>query len=512
MLVQDFLQESAERSAEKLALVCDGQRLTYGQIESMSNRLAHGLCDRGVRRGDRVAIFLPNCVEAVVGVFGSLKANATFVVVNHTTKRDKLIYVLNNCRVTAILLDARHVEDGLAETIQREVPSLKCVIVCGAQSADLIQARNDCLGYEAIQKEFPAQRPPRTNVDLDLACLIYTSGSTGDPKGVMSDHSNVVFAASSIISYLQNTPRDIIIGLLPLAFDYGLYQLLMTFKFGGTLVLENSFAYPAAILKRMEQELVTGLPGVPTIFAMLLKMDLSVYDLSSLRYLTNTAAALPPSHIQEIREKFSWATLYSMYGLTETKRTLYLPPDQLDKRPGSVGIPIPGTEAWLEDDKGQRLGRGEVGELVVRGRHVMRGYWDAPEATAHRYRPGPLPGERVCHTGDLFRMDEDGYFYFVGRKDDIIKSRGEKVAPKEIENVLYGLKGVLEAAVVGVPDPILGQAIKAFVVPADNTLTPQMVMAHCASHLEDFMRPKSVEFRSELPKSANGKIKKSEII
>ena len=238
-------------------------------------------------------------------------------------------------------------------------------------------------------------------------------------------------------------------------------------------------------------------------------MDLSPYDLSSLRYLTNTAAALHSSHIQQLRDKFPWATIFSMYGLTETKRTLYLPPDQLDKRPGSVGIAIPGTEVWIEDENVKRLGPGEIGELVVRGRHVMRGYWEAPEATAARYRPGPLPGERVCYSGDLFRLDEEGYLYFVGRKDDIIKSRGEKVSPKEVENVVYMLKGVVEAAVVGVDDPILGQAIKVFLVVQGVQLTEAEVLAHCRAHLEDFMVPKYVEFRDQLEKTSSGKIKKT---
>jgi acyl-coenzyme A synthetase/AMP-(fatty) acid ligase len=240
-------------------------------------------------------------------------------------------------------------------------------------------------------------------------------------------------------------------------------------------------------------------------------MDLSEYDLSSLRYVSNTGAALPPSHIEELRQKFQGMTVYSMYGLTETKRTLYLPPDQLDRRPGSVGIAIPGTEVWIEDEQGQRLGPGQIGELVVRGRHVMRGYWENPEATAKRYRPGPLPGERLCYTDDLFRMDEDGYFYFVGRQDDIIKSRGEKVAPKEVENILYQLPEVVEAAVIGIPDPILGQAIKAFVVPDGSNLSAAKIMAHCRANLEDFMVPKVVEIRAELPKTTSGKIKKTDL-
>jgi acyl-coenzyme A synthetase/AMP-(fatty) acid ligase len=198
-----------------------------------------------------------------------------------------------------------------------------------------------------------------------------------------------------------------------------------------------------------------------------------------------------------------------MYGLTETKRTLYLPPGQLDRRPGSVGIAIPGTEVWIEDEEGRRLGPGQVGELVVRGRHVMRGYWADPEATAARYRPGPIPGERVCYTGDLFRMDEEGFFYFVSRKDDIIKSRGEKVAPKEVENVLYSLRGVKEAAVIGVPDPILGRAIKAFVVTDGVELSEADVLGHCRANLEDFMMPRYVAFCQELPKTSSGKIKKT---
>jgi acyl-CoA synthetase (AMP-forming)/AMP-acid ligase II len=259
----------------------------------------------------------------------------------------------------------------------------------------------------------------------------------------------------------------------------------------------------------MEVERVTGFPGVPTIFAILLQTDLSPYDLSNLRYLTNTAAALPPGHILELREKFPEATLYSMYGLTETKRTLYMPPEQLDRRPGSVGIAIPGTEVWIEDESGMHLGPGRVGELVVRGRHVMRGYWGDPETSSERFQAGVIPGERVCYTGDLFRKDEEGFLYFVGRKDDIIKSRGEKVAPKEVENALYDIKGVREAAVIGVPDSVLGEAVKAILVVDGSDLSERQVMAHCRAHLEDFMVPKYVEFRQSLPKTSSGKIKKT---
>lgn len=508
ILVHDFLEQSAQRAPDKLALVCDGQRLTYAQLDAMANRMANALQSNGVGRGDRVVLFLPNSVELVVGIFATLKANAVFVVINHTTKQDKLTYMVNNCRAKAIVCRAR--QSSMATAVLQNAPSLVYTIYTGDRADEAVVASSDTT-YEAIQEGYPAERPLRQTIDQDLACLIYTSGSTGDPKGVMSAHCNVVFAVTSITTYLQNAPEDIVICFSPLSFDYGLYQLLMVFKFGGALVLEKGFTYPVQALKRMEAEHVTGFPGVPTIFAILLNMDLSAYDLRSLRYITNTAAALPPSHIKKIGELFPWATMYSMYGLTETKRTLYLPPEQLPNRPGSVGIAIPGTEVWIEDEAGVRLGPGQIGELVIRGGHVMRGYWENPEATAKRYRPGPIPGERVCYSGDLFRMDEEGFLYFVGRGDDIIKSRGEKVAPKEVENVLYDLPGVVETAVIGIPDPILGEAIKAFVVTSDNDLTEKDILRHCRAHLEDFMVPQLVEFRSELPKTSSGKITKKNL-
>ncbi len=428
-LVQDFLEDSANRLPDKVALICEGQRLTYGEIDRMANRLANALLDHGIQRGDRVAIYLPNSIAIVVAIFAALKAGGVFVIINSTTKRDKLASILNNCRAKAVITGGRN--QALLQAITSSLQNLTICVLTGAvsvvggvesppsepgSSADQDPSSTSdhmkILLFNEIQQSYPFDRPKRVNIDLDLACLIYTSGSTGDPKGVMSDHSNVVFAATSIIEYLQNVEADIVIDVLPLSFDYGLYQLLMVFKFGGTLVLERSFAYPAAVLQRMQEERVTGFPGVPTIFSMLLQSDLTLYDLSALRYISNTAAALPSSHIRRLQEKFSDVTLFSMYGLTETKRTLYLPPEYLDSKSDSVGIPIPGTEVWVEDEAGHRLPPGKVGELVVRGRHVMRGYWEDPLTSSVRFRPGPIPGERLCYTGDLFRMDEDGFPVF----------------------------------------------------------------------------------------------------
>ncbi len=503
-LVHEFLSRTAARLPDKVALVCDRRRWTYASLERTTDALARGLRARGVRRGDRVVLCLPNSLEAVVGIFAVLKAGAVFVPLASSVKNGKLAYVLRDCEATALLFEAKAGESRVPGP--SDVPSLRFTVACGEGSGPLAARVPGCLTLPDLEDEAGEGAPGNECFDLDLACLIYTSGSTGEPKGVMCDHGNVVFAASSIIRYLGNVESDVVLSALPLSFDYGLYQLLMAFRFGGTLVLERSFAYPAAVLKRVAEERVTGLPGVPTLFSLLLQTNLDLYDLSSLRYVTNTGAAIPVAHVRELRRRLPWVAFHSMYGLTETKRTLSLPPEQLDLRPGSVGVAIPGTEVWIEDEEGRRLGPGQPGELVVRGRHVMRGYWGDAEATRRRFRPGRLPGERLCYTGDVFRMDEDGYFYFVSRTGDFIKSRGEKVSPLEVENVLYGLAGVVEAAVVGVPDPILGEALKAFVVVRGAERTKADVLAHCRAHLEDHLVPRDVEFREELPKSPAGKI------
>jgi acyl-CoA synthetase (AMP-forming)/AMP-acid ligase II len=322
----------------------------------------------------------------------------------------------------------------------------------------------------------------------------------------------MVSAATSITTYLENRCDDIVLNVLPLSFDYGLYQVLMAAKFGGTVVLERGFTYPHAVLETVVREKVTGLPLVPTMLAILLQMDLSKYDFSRLRYVTNTAAALPVEHIRQLRQILPHVTIFSMYGLTECKRVSYLPPDQIDIRPASVGHGMPNEEVFVVDDQGRRVGPGVVGELVVRGANVMKGYWELPDETAQRLKPGPLPGEMQLHTGDLFRADDDGYLYFVGRKVDIIKSRGDEVAPREVENVLCSHPAVAEAAVVGVPDPVLGQAIKTVVtLRPDAVATERDLLRHCAGHLEDFMVPQTIEIRDSLPKTNNGKVNKREL-
>jgi len=503
--LESFLELSARERPDKIALVAGNARWTYAQLEAMANRLAHALRAEGVERGERVAVCLENGVEAVAAIFAVLKAGAVLIMVNPTTKADKLRFVLNNSRAAFLVASASKVA-GLDE-IWAQTPYLRVLVAVGKPAGyGVPQPR--CLGFDdLLTRHAGDDRPPEKRaIDVDLAALVYTSGSTGRPKGVMFTHQSMIAGATSVTTYLKNTPNDIILSVLPLSFGYGLFQVLMGAKIGGTVVLERSIAYPHAVIRKLAQERATGFPLVPTMAAMLLQMDLSKYDWSSLRYLTSAGAALPTEHIVRLRELFPHVQIYSMYGQTECLRASYLEPLEIDRRPASVGRGMPNQEVWLVDEHGCRVGAGVVGELVVRGAHVMKGYWELPAETAARLRPGPLLGENVLHTGDLFRTDDEGYLYFVARMDDIIKSRGEKVSPKEVEDVLHAHPEIAEAAVVGVPDEILGQAIKAVVVvKGGSRLTERDVLRHCAARLEDFMVPKLVEFRPSLPKTANGK-------
>lgn len=508
MLIEQFLQNSAIKYCDKTALVVGSRRLTYGELDRQCNQLARVLVGEGIGRADRVAIYLENSVETVLAIHAVLKAGAVFLTVDPTMKAEKAAYILKDCRAAGLITSRR--KWVAAQSELGEIPHLKTVVLSGPGPSDRGNGNQRFLSLEEVLAQEDS-RPlgPNRNIDIDLAALIYTSGSTGRPKGVMLTHLNIVSAITSITTYLENTPDDVILNVLPLSFSYGLTQILTTFQVGATLVLEPSFAYPAVVLQRLVHERVSGFAIVPTIAAILLQMNLEKQDLSSLRYITNAAAPLSPERILQLRKALPHVKIYSMHGLTECIRTTYLPPDQIDVRTSSVGRGMPNVELYLVDEDGHRVGPGVVGELVARGSNVMRGYWEMPEETDRTLKPGPLPGEKVLLSGDLFRADEEGYLYFVSRKDDIIKTVGEKVSPKEVEDVLYTLNSVAEAAVIGVYDEVLGNAIKAVIVLQSGTqLSEQEVLRHCAKHLEAIKVPKFVEFRDELPKTPSGKINK----
>lgn len=506
-LLHDALLAAAERWPGKTALIADGRAYSYADVLDAALRLARALQDRGVRRGDRVAVYMENSWAAAVSIYGTLLSGGVLMVINPQTKEEKLAYVLAESEARILISDA-----SLARTFVPAVTHAPGVtsVIC---SAPLPPCPGPIVSFEELLADTAPSPRAAGVIPIDLAALIYTSGSTGNPKGVMLTHQSMVFAVGSITEYLRLGAEDRILNVLPLAFDYGLYQLLMAVALGATLVLERSFAFPAAILRRVTEEAVTVFPLVPTIAATLLALarrERRVFP--SVTRVTNTAAALPPDFIARLAELFPQALIFPMYGLTECKRVSYLEPEMTATRPASVGRAIPGTEVFLLSPEGEPVPAGQPGILHVRGPHVMLGYWKQPELTARMLKPGRYPGERVLCTHDLFTMDEDGYLYFVGRTDDIIKTRGEKVSPVEVENALHRIAGVREAAVVGVPDEVLGEAIRAFIVLDPGvTLTERDVKKACLAALESFMIPRDVVFVPELPKTANEKVRKKDL-
>lgn len=511
VLVHEYLSLLAEKYPDKTALVFESARYSYSQIDNLSDNLAYSLMEMGVKRHDRVIVFGDNSTELIISVYAIMKAGGTFVLLNGALKTPKLKFIITDSKPAAILADFK-----LKEVVNTALDGLELkpnVIWFGniqnPDKEDFNYWNDFIVEISAAQHEILAERK-LSIIDYDLATLIYTSGSTGEPKGVMSSHNNMISAARSIISYIQNTPDDKVLTVLPLSFDYGLYQVIMCFMYGGTIILERSMLFPLDLIKKIESEKVTGFPIVPTLLVMLLKMEtIKNYDLRTLRYISNTGAALPVEHIKTFRSLFPDVKIYSMFGLTECKRIAYLPPEDIDRKPGSVGKAMPNCEVFVVDENGNFTKPLQVGELVVRGSNVMRGYWNSEELTNKYYRDGWQQREKLLYTGDFFYQDEEGYLYFVGRKDDMIKTKGERVSPKELENILCSFKGVSEAAVIGVPDEILGQAIKAFIVKSpESTVNEKDILKYCSSNVEIFMIPKYVVFVDSLPKSPNGKIDK----
>jgi amino acid adenylation domain-containing protein len=502
-LLHHPFEERAAAHPDRTALILPGpdapRRLTYAALDRRARALAALLVRDGVRRGDRVALFLPSGAEMVIGLLAALRLGAAAIPIHPQTRVAKLRCLLRDAG-PACLISQDALRPVWAPIAQESVPPLP--VHC---AVDLLSDTADAAAAAQIS---PAQAPAQA-IDQDLALILYTSGSTGEPKGVMLTHRNLLCATSSILSYLGLRDDDIIYCALPLSFGYGLNQVLCALQIGAAVILDPSFAFPQRSLQILQAERATVFPGVPTMFSMLCATDLSRHDLPALRILTNAAAALSERQIADLRRHFPHARLFSMYGQTECTRISFLPPEELDRRPTSVGRGMPNEEVYLVDDQGRRLPPGSTGELIVRGAHVMRGYWNRPEETAQKLRPGHIPGELVLHTGDIFRMDEEGFLYFVSRKDDIIKSGGEKVSPREVEEALSAHPAVQDAAVLGIPDSLLGQAVHAYVsLRPGLSLGERDLLRHCAARLEGYMVPRQVHILPALPRSPNGKIDK----
>ena len=495
-LIDYTLRRHARLRPDHAALVVGQQRISYAELDSAADGWAALLLSRGVTRGDRVLLVLENGPEVVPAFYGTLRADAVPSILNGGRLVKRLERIFERAEPRAVITTARHAE----------------AVTALAGSAASVLIADD----PAIQRSLAGAGPPtaRQSIELDLATICWTTGSTGDPKGVMLTHQNMRNSATAIAAYLEHDENDVVLCVLPLSHTYGLFQLLVTHWTGGTVVLERGFGLAFPMLKRMVDLRVTGFAGVPTIYSSVLALkEVERLDLSGIRYLTNAGYALPGPHLLRLGELFPRARIFAMYGQTECTRVCYLPPEQARTRPSSVGISMPNQEAWIETEDGHRARAGEIGELVVRGPNVMRGYWRDPAATARALRPGPHPGEVVLHTGDLFRSDDEGYLYFVARADDVIKTRGEKVAPREVEEAICGLADVVEAAVLGIPDPIHGISVKAVVVRrSGSSVSADDIKRVVFAALEEAAVPRVIEFVDELPKSDGGKVLKSELV
>ncbi|HYM93395.1 MAG TPA: AMP-binding protein [Chitinophagaceae bacterium] len=510
-LLGEALLFSARENPSKTAIIVKGESYSYAQLKECAENLALHLIKSGLNKGDRVAIYLENSWESIVSIYAVTLAGTVFLVINPQTKADKLQYILNDSGAKTLITSSQQ-KNELLPALENSM-GINHVIISGNPDEikkyslfELVSFEN-ATAYNITEAAFPAIIPN------DLAALIYTSGSTGFPKGVMMTHQSMVFASWSLIQYLRLSEEDRIMLLLPLAFDYGLYQLLMAITIGGTLIVEQSFIFLASIYKNIEKYKPTVFPGVPTIYAMMIASNKETgLSFDCVEKVTNTAAALPAEFIPDLKKIFPNALIFKMYGLTECKRVCYLEPELIDVKPASVGKAIPGTEIFLLTPEGDPVATGEPGILHIRGPHIMSGYWNKEDLSREMLKPGKLPGEKVLCSNDWFKMDEEGFLYFQGRNDDIIKTRGEKVSPVEIENIIYKIKGVKEVAVLGVQDNIMGESIVAFVTTHDNIqLSEKEILKECKMHLESFMIPQKIIFLQEMPKSSNGKIDKKEL-
>ncbi|MGZ6240243.1 MAG: class I adenylate-forming enzyme family protein [Syntrophales bacterium] len=507
MLVHQFLENSAERRPDHVAIVHGATRVAYAEVEQTSNRIANVLMAQGIVRGDRVAILLENSYSYIAAYYGILKTGAITVPLFQSTNDGVLLYTLSQCNAKAIILN-----DRSTKLLERCLPRLKDlgIVIHEGRMPPKGLPSQVILSWNHICETAETARPDRSIIDIDAASIIYTSGSTGSPKGVTLSHLNIVSNTRSIVEYANLEAGDSIMVVMPFPYVFGKSLLNTHFYVGGTVVIDNRFVFPNAVLETMHKEQVTGFAGVPFIYATLLnKSKLCQYSWEHLRYIMQAGGSLAPALIKKLMAALPRTDIYIMYGATEASARLsYLPPIDLVRKLGSVGRAIPNVELKIIKEDGCEAKSGEVGEVVARGSNIMLGYWNDPEETQRVMRQN-------CYlTGDLGYRDDEGYIYIVGRTKEMIKTAGYRISPKEIEETLLEHADISEAAVIGVPDESLGEKVRAYVVQHPQEpkhgppLTEMDVVQFCRQRLPPHKVPGEVRLVSELPKSEAGKIQK----
>lgn len=490
VLLHDLLAGKEHDDARK-ALTRGDQSLTYGAFKEQVERLARRLIATGVSRGDRVAIFLPKSFEECVAIFAASRADLVFVPVNPSLRPAQVRHIIEDCGAS-VLVTSADMQSLLGETL------------------DGLSSLGTILHFDA-DLDAPSAVPARA-IGEDLAAILYTSGSTGRPKGVMISHRNLLAGTRIVRSYLNIGQDDRILSVLPFSFDYGLNQLLTAVEQRAELVLFE-FKMGDEIVRALSRYEITGLAGVPTIWALLTRAapSLAKTALPHLRYITNSGGAVPTNTVKQLRTLLPDTKIFLMYGLTEAFRSTYLPPEEIDRRPSSIGKAIPECEVFPVTEDGRRAAPGEPGILVHRGPTVSLGYWNRPEDTARVLKRNPLRsadvgGEIVCWSGDRVVEDEDGYLYFVAREDAMIKSSGYRISPTEVEEVLMNTKAFRQVAVIGVPDEWVGQRVHAVAVADSNPVDTTVILRSAAEVLPPYMVPRTIELVDALPVSPNGKV------
>lgn len=511
-LIHHMLRHSAECYPEKEALVHGTRRFTYREVADRCASFASALRQAGMQRGDRIGIYLDPSVEQVFSIFSISQGGGVYVPINTVLLPDQVAHIVRDCGMKALITTPDKMD--LLSPALRDVASLEFFVFAGkANGHDPGEASSVPTHRMEEMVQFPADSPwINPGISLDLAAILYTSGSTGKPKGVMLSHANVMAGSTIVSTYLGIAGNERILAVLPFSFDAGMNQLMTAFQQGGTIVLIK-FVFAKEVIAALLAERITGLAGVPTVWSLLVNGGILKHRFPDLRYITNTGGAMPQAILKVLREALPETKIFLMYGLTEAFRSTYLPPEELDRRPTSMGKAIPDTEILVLNDKGERCRPGEVGELVHRGPTVSMGYWGNPDATDRVLKANPLLPpqlgncEKVCYSGDLVKMDQDGFLYYVGRRDTMIKSSGYRISPTEVEEILFQTGQIRQAAAIGIPDEVLGQTVKVFLVAKNGTaLDCDDIRAYCVEKMPRHMVPKHFEIMNELPKTSSGKV------
>ena len=508
--LHDLLRNSVQRDPGKVAIVDGASEYTYEDLDHQSNSLGAALVEAGVKKGDRVGVYLEKSWEAIVAMLAASRVGAAYVNINPLFKPPQVAYLAQDCDIRVMIGDSARLDDLEPKTVPGTA-------FYKGEKPDSGAARTFADLTEVLRNgDAPAVE--RQVSEVDLGTILYTSGSTGMPKGVATSQRNIVVGAQIVSTYLENTSGDRILSALPLNFDAGMSQFTTALRVGATLVLQRS-RLPGDLSRALRRHEITGVTGVPPLWSLLLRSTKAIQEepLTHLRYIANTGGRIPQANLDELRRLLEPAgtRIYLMYGLTEAFRSTYLPPEEIDRGSSCIGKAIPNTEIMVINKEGRECAPEEPGELVHRGPTVAMGYWGNEEATRKAYRPNPLASpellgvERVVYSGDTVRRDEEGFLYFIGRDDAMIKSQGYRLSPEEVENLLIGSGLVHEACAFGVEDPEVGQLVMAVVSFRDGAALEdavERVREHVIKNGPPYMVPKEIFVLDELPKTGSGKI------